>query len=137
MAELLLFNIQDPEKLTAIRLTALRLGLQWKSIPPELQRETIETLLKWPGGTAGTTVGTAKEASGASFTDEMLLMHALSQSDFHMLLDTLRTNGQSIRLKAVVTDYNRKWTAGRLHRELCAEEAAMQRRKQQNNRGNR
>ena len=63
---------------------------------------------------------------------ELLLMHTLSQAEFHELLDTLRREGQSVRLKAVVTEHNRKWTAQRLHRELCAEEQAMQRWKQQN-----
>ena len=123
MAELLLFNIQDPEKKTAIRLTALRLGLLCREIPPERQGETLEALL------TGKATDTAP-VEGETFTDELLLMHALSQTEFHELLDTLRREGQSVRLKAVVTDHNKKWTAGRLHRELCAEEEAMQRWKQ-------
>ena len=124
MPELLLFNIQDPEKLTAIRLISLRLGLQWKEVPPEQQGMTIETLLTGE-------MGLPAEDRGEPFSDEMLLMHALSQADFHTLLDTLRANGQSIRLKAVVTDHNRRWTAKQLHRELCAEEEAMKRWKLQ------
>ena len=124
MAELLLFNIQDPEKKTAIRLTALRLGLLCREIPPERQGETLETLL------AGEAADNAL-AERDAFTDELLLMHALSQAEFHELLDTLRREGQSIRLKAVVTEHNKEWTAGRLHHELCAEEEAMQRWKQQ------
>ena len=124
MAELLLFNIQDPEKKTAIRLTALRLGLLCRESPPERQGETLEELLT--GGAADMAA-----AEGETFADELLLMHALSQAEFHELLDTLRREGQSVRLKAVVTDHNKKWTAGRLHRELCAEEEAMQRWKQQ------
>ena len=125
MAELLLFNIQDPEKKTAIRLTALRLGLLCREIPPERQGETLEALL---AGEAADTAPAERDA----FTDELLLMHALSQTEFHELLDTLRREGQSVRLKAVVTEHNRKWTAQRLYRELCAEEQAMQRWKQQN-----
>ena len=124
MAELLLFNIQDPEKKTAIRLTALRLGLLFREIPPERQGETLEALL------AGEAADNAL-AERDAFTDELLLMHALSQAEFHELLDTLRREGQSVRLKAVVTEHNKKWTAGRLHHELCAEEEAMQRWKQQ------
>ena len=124
MAELLLFNIQDPEKKTAIRLTALRLGLLCREIPPERQGETLEALI------AGE-VADAAPAERDAFTDELLLMHALSQAEFHELLDTLRREGQSVRLKAVVTEHNKKWTAGRLHHELCAEEEAMQRWKQQ------
>ena len=125
MGELLLFNIQDPEKKTAIRLTALRLGLRCREILPERQGETLEALL------TGAAANPAQQ-EGEAFTDELLLMHALSQAEFHELLDTLRREGQSVRLKAVVTEHNRKWTAQRLHRELCAEEQAMQRWKQQN-----
>ena len=125
MGELLLFNIQDPEKKTAIRLTALRLGLSCREIPPERQGETLEALL------SGEAADPA-QPEGEAFADELMLMHALTQEEFHELLDTLRREGQSVRLKAVVTEHNRKWTAHRLHRELCAEEQAMQRWKQQN-----
>ena len=125
MGELLLFNIQDPEKKTAIRLTALRMGLRCREILPERQGEKLEALL------TGAAANPAQQ-EGEAFTDELLLMHALSQVEFHELLDTLRREGQSVRLKAVVTEHNRKWTAQRLHRELCAEEQAMQRWKQQN-----
>ena len=125
MGELLLFNIQDPEKKTAIRLTALRLGLRCREILPERQGETLEALL------TGAAANPAQQ-EGEAFADELLLMHGLGQAEFHELLDTLRREGQSIRLKAVVTEHNRKWTARRLHRELCAEEQAMQRWKQQN-----
>ena len=125
MGELLLFNIQDPEKKTAIRLTALRLGLRCREILPERQGETLEELL------SGDAANPA-QPEGEAFADELLLMHGLAQAEFHELLDTLRREGQSVRLKAVVTEHNRKWTAQRLHRELCAEEQAMQRWKQQN-----
>ena len=124
MGELLLFNIQDPEKKTAIRLTALRLGLRCREILPERQGETLEVLL------SGDAANPA-QPDGEAFADELLLMHGLAQAEFHELLDTLRREGQSVRLKAVVTDYNRTWTALRLYRELCAEEEAMKRWKQQ------
>ena len=122
MAELLLFNVKDPEKQTAVRLTAMRLGLGCREIPPDRQGLTIGELLE-------NRVCSAPEA-GEPFQEEMLLMHALSQEDFHTLLDTLRQNGQSIRLKAVVTDYNRGWTAAQLRRELLTEEQTIQRWKQ-------
>ena len=125
MGELLLFNIQDPEKKTAIRLTALRLGLRCREILPERQGETLEALLNGDAANPA-------QPEGEAFADELMLMHGLAQAEFHELLDTLRREGQSVRLKAVVTEHNRKWTARRLHRELCAEEQAMQRWKQQN-----
>ena len=123
MAELLLFNIQDPEKKTALRLTALRLGLQCREIPAEHQGRTVDELL------AGVPNEDAAVPEG-SFDDEMMLMYSLGQAEFHELLDTLRREGQSVRLKAIVTDHNRKWTALRLYRELCAEEEAMSRWRQ-------
>ena len=64
--------------------------------------------------------------AGALFTDEMLVMHSLSAGQFHGLLDTLRSTGQTVRLKAVVTEHNSSWSAVRLHRELLAEAAAME-----------
>ena len=124
MGELLLFNIADEEKKTAIRLTALRLGLSCREIPPAWQALTIGALL------AGDVPEPLAPVENP-FTDELMLMHALPQAEFHELLDTLRREGQSVRLKAVVTDYNRAWTALRLHRELCAEDEAMKRWKQQ------
>ena len=45
---------------------------------------------------------------------------------FHGLLDKLRSTGQTVRLKAVVTEHNSSWSAVRLHRELLAEAAAME-----------
>ena len=124
MGELLLFNIADEEKKTAIRLTALRLGLSCREIPAAWQTVTIGELL---AGDVPEPLAPVEKP----FTDELMLMHALPQAEFHELLDTLRREGQSVRLKAVVTDYNRAWTALRLHRELSAEEEAMKRWKQQ------
>ena len=112
---LLLFNITDPEKKAAIRLLALRLSVRSLEVPPERQRCTLKELLE-EGGSA---------SSEAAFHDEMMVMHALSSSAMHELLDTLRGHSQSVRLKAVITDANQNWTAARLHRELLAEETAL------------
>ena len=123
MAELLLFNI-DGEKQTAIRLTALRLGIPCRDIPPSMQGYTIEELL------TGVTEPAALE-SAEPFTEELLLMHDLAQADFHELLDVLRREGQTVRLKAVVTGHNRRWTPLQLCRALQAEDEAMRRRAMQ------
>ena len=120
MSTILLFNITDPEKRTAIRLTALRLGLAWRDIAPEAQWQTLEILLQGDGAPAS--------ADGEAFSEELLVMEALSGEQFHGLLDTLRREGQNVRLKAVVTEHNRQWTAQRLYRELRAEAEAMERR---------
>ena len=124
MGSLLLFNISDPDKRTAIRLLSLRLRLQTRDVLPEEQSRTIRELLT----SAPETAKTQKPAN--VFRDEMLLMSGLSPLQFHTLLDTLREQGQRIALKAVVTEHNREWTALQLHRELRAEEEAMRKRKQ-------
>ncbi len=124
MGGVYLFNITDTEKRTAIRLTCLRLGVLCREVPPEMHGRSIEDILT---GTAESGEAGEKE----SFREEMMLMHALSRDTFQELLDTLRQNGQTVRLKAVVTDFNRKWTPARLCRELSAEDAAMRSRRQQ------
>ena len=124
MGEILLFNIQDPEKRTAIRLTALRLGIPCREVPREHQNLTIEELL-----TAAQPESPVKEKE--QFEDELMLMNALRQDDFQELLDVLRREGKTVRLKAVVTEHNRSWTAAQLCKALKAEEDAIRRRIQQ------
>ena len=119
---ILLFNINAPEKQTAIRLTALRLGLRCVEVSPAQQNRTLEALL--------TGQDTTSAPEGLPFPDEMLVLSGLSSEAFHTLLDTLRREGQTVRLKAVVTAHNRSWSAVRLHRELLAEAEALEKRKQ-------
>lgn len=118
MSCILLFNLTDEEKKTAIRLTAMRYGTPCFEVPPEQQGQTIEALLN----------GRSVLASPcrAPFADEMMVMNGLTGEAFHSILDTLRREGKSVRLKAVVTDHNRAWTALRLHREISTEAAAME-----------
>ncbi len=121
MGTVLLFNISNPEKMTAIRLLALRLGLHCLEVSPAQQGLPLELLLSGSVNESGSCV--------APFTDEMMILHALSGETFHTFLDALRINGQSVRLKAIVTEHNRSWTADRLHREISAEAEAMARQK--------
>ena len=121
MPRILLFNIREEEKRTAIRLTALRHGITLQEIPPEYQSLMIEELL------AGREAAVPCEDP---FEEELLLMHELPSGTLQAFLDTLRTNGKTVRLKAVVTETNRKWTAKDLHRELLKEEEAIRRWKQ-------
>ena len=119
MATLLLFNIQDEAKRSAIRVLSLRLGFNVLDVLPEQQNLKISELLS------------KEKPSGfnlAPFTDEMMVMSGFPSKDMHALLDTMRNNGCPVRLKCVVTDTNRSWTAARLHKELSAEYLAMQKR---------
>ena len=120
MATLLLFNIQDEKKRTAIRLLSIRLGFDFRDVPPEQQNMKIIDLL---GGTED------RNPALAPFADEMIVMHRFPSQDMHTLLDTMRNNGCSVKLKCIVTETNKSWTASRLYSELAAEERAMSQRK--------
>lgn len=122
MPQILLFNIHEEEKKTAIRLTALRHKIALKEISPERQNLTIGELLS--------AVEVPSTPCDSPFEDELLLMCELPSNTLQSFLDTLRRNGKTVRLKAVVTDTNRKWTAKELHRELLREEEAIRRWKQ-------
>lgn len=119
MATLLLFNIHDEEKRTAIRLLSLRLGYSVQDVLPEQQNTKISELLSG-----------AKPAgqNPISFTDEMMVMSGFSSQDMHTLLDGMRNNGCPVRLKCIVTETNKSWTAARLYKELAAEDQAMRKR---------
>lgn len=117
MGTILLFNIDDIQKKTAIRLIALQYGIRWVDVPQDQYNQTLEALL--------TGKSSAVIKCNTPFQDEMMVMNGLAREAFHTLLDTLRIEGKSVRLKAIVTEHNRKWTALRLHQELIAEEAAM------------
>ena len=116
MATLLLFNIHDEEKRTAIRILSLRLGFKVLDVLPEHQNLKVAELLS------------AEKPSGFNFTpftDEMMVMAGFQSQAMHALLDGLRNNGCPVRLKCVVTETNRSWTAIRLHQELAAEALAL------------
>lgn len=119
VATLLLFNIHDEEKRTAIRLLSLRLGYSVQDVLPEQQNTKISELLSG-----------AKPAgqNPISFTDEMMVMSGFSSQDMHTLLDGMRNNGCPVRLKCIVTETNKYWTAVRLYKELAAEDQAMRKR---------
>ncbi len=67
----------------------------------------------------------AAQADGAGAVDEeMIVMSALTKSQFDALLDGLRQSGVRIGLKAVETDVNRSWSGERLQTELKKEREA-------------
>ena len=119
MATLLLFNINDEAKRTAIRLLALRIGYSVQDVLPEQQNMKISELLS----------GAKPDGPNLiPFTDEMMVMSGFSSQDMHTLLDGMRNNGCPVRLKCIVTETNKSWTAVRLYKELAAEDQAMRKR---------
>ena len=119
VATLLLFNIHDEEKRTAIRLLSLRLGYSVLDVLPEQQSMKISELLSGAKPVGQNLI---------PFTDEMMVMSGFSSQDMHALLDGMRNNGCPVRLKCIVTETNKSWTAVRLYKELAAEDQAMRKR---------
>ena len=119
MATLLLFNINDEAKRTAIRLLSLQLGYTVRDVLPEQQNTKISDRLFGAKPVGQTPI---------PFTDEMMVMSGFSSQDMHTLLDGMRNNGCPVRLKCIVTETNKSWTAVRLYKELAVEDQAMRRR---------
>ena len=117
MAKVLLYNFTEPERRMKLKLCLYRLGLACVDVTPEEQGHPLGRLLGLPGYEPG--------EAAQPFTEEMLVMHALSREQFSALLDALRRSGVPVALKAVVTETNVSWSSERLHRELAAEHAAM------------
>ncbi len=114
MARVLLYNIQNEEKLTKLRLLALRLGLEPVAVDPADFGHPLGYLLHINGF--------APAAQTERFEEEMLVMERLSSP----LLEAMRREGAGVALKAVVTEHNIGWSSAALCRELRREHAAMQ-----------
>ena len=119
MAQVLLYNIRESDKLVKIKLALYRLGIPCREVPPEDFARPIASLLNEE---------THPSPPGApeAFSEEMLLMDGLSGPTFSAFLDELRTVGASVALKAVLTETNAAWDSLRLQRELSAEHEALQ-----------
>ena len=120
MAEILVYNIKDEQKLTGIRLCALKQGAGTIVVSPEDYSKPLKAVL-------GLDIDSSTDANAPEkpFEDEMLVMHALDKRQFNDFLDSLRSFDISVPLKAVVTDTNISWSSEKLHRELSSEHKAI------------
>ena len=57
--------------------------------------------------------------------EALMVMAFFDRGLMDQLLKELRANGQTVRLKAVLTPHNRRWTCGALCRHLSLEAAQM------------
>ena len=122
MAQVLLYNIADREKLVKIKLTLLRLGVACREVAPEEFAHPLGWLLGREGYAPSA-------VAPETFTDEMLVMEGLQGPTFSAFLDGLRTAAAQVALKAVATEHNVDWSSAQLHRALLAEHQAMSRLK--------
>ena len=114
-ATLLTVNL-PPQKETSLRVLAVRLGLQVKSVPAQQAGHTLTQLLF---GLTDPSIPATPD-----FTGELLLMAGLTGKTMDLLLQGLRRQRANIPLKAVLTETNTSWSLVQLHQELCRERDA-------------
>ncbi len=121
MAKVLLYNFTDEKRRRAVKALLFRFAIPCREVSPEAQAYPIGALLE-PNDLPHPE-GQAEEIE--PFSDEMLVMHALSPRQFNGLLDGMRQAGVRVPLKAVVTPHNIGWSSRRLYGELRMEQEAL------------
>lgn len=116
---ILVFNIPQ-EKLSKLRFTCMRLGIQVCPVEPADYGQTI-------GALCGMAPREEAPAPQETFDEDMLVMASFTQSLANRLLAALKQGRLPVRLKAVVTPTNALWNPVQLYRELTAERAAIAR----------
>ena len=114
----LLFNVADAKK-RSIRTILTDLKIRGREVFPEEQGKSIEELL-------GDTGDMPPASRVATFQDEMLVLHTLSERQMDRLLRELRSRGASVALKAVTTPVNISWSGRDLYEALKREHDAIQ-----------
>ena len=119
MAEVLLYNIHNPEKLRRIRTVLLRYGIAARTVAYEDYGHPIGYLTGYEG------FEPAEPYTGENFADEMLLLDGFASGELSRFLDALRTARATVALKAVVTEHNAAWSSAELHAAVREEHETM------------
>ena len=117
MQPLLLCIGIEQTQLMRISFAAMAMGVRVKPVKEAEWGQTVAALC----GLEPEKPRPPKEQVGAP----VLMMAFFNDALVDRLLKSLRDGGQSVRLKAVLTPYNRQWTCGRLYRQLSQEAAQM------------
>ena len=120
MAKALLFNITGDKK-KKLQFLLMQYGIDLAEGTMADCGRPLGRILGKPGAYAGPSLD-------APFFDEMLVLDDLNAQQFHGLLNGMQMLQATVTYKAVTTEHNLGWTPSRLHRELAAEHAAMQRK---------
>lgn len=118
MEKLLLIGLPDPGIVEQI---AAKLRFRTIIVPPEQYSRSLGSL----AGYANVSVSTDAAADTTLPRTGLLVMCGLKNNRIDRLLETLRTAGQVIPHKAVLTQTNRNWNAFQLAHELERERRAM------------
>lgn len=114
---ILVFNL-SAEKLSKLRFTCMRLGVQVRAVEAADWGQPM-------GALCGLAPRSDVPAPETSFSEEMLVMANFTQALANRLLAALKQARLPIGLKAVLTPTNVHWTPVQLHAELSAERAAL------------
>ena len=120
MAQPLLLVYHLPaQKLTRLRVIAIRLNIRIHPVEPEAYLQPI-------GALCGVSEPFDALYDGADFPDEMLVMAHFPQSLVSGFLQAYRAAKlPPVPLKAVLTETNAGWNSLELHEQLLAEHEAM------------
>lgn len=110
-------------KAAKIKMAAVKLGLRIHTVSPDEFTLPLGRLVGLPA------YADAEPLEGEPFTQEMLIFHEFTEPQLDAFLAEIRRAG-GVRLKAVVTPTNASWCISALYRELEAEHAAIQQRRQ-------
>ena len=115
----LCYNLQ-PEKLSRLRVLALRLGIGVRVVEPERFGLPV-------GALAGVAEAPETVEEVQPFSDEMLVMAHFRPGMLDAFLNGFRQSRiPPVKLKAMLTETNAAWSAARLHREIRAEHEQME-----------
>ena len=115
----LCYNLQ-PEKLSRLRVLALRLGIGVRTVEPEKFGLPV-------GALAGVMEPPETVEEAEPFSDEMLVMAHFRPGMLDAFLNGFRQSRiPSVKLKAMLTETNAGWSGARLHREIRAEHEQME-----------
>ncbi len=121
----LVYNVEENRK-RQIELLAARLGIRLRAVSPGEYGKPV-----------GALCGLEEDGGGATglwnaFDEEMMVMAFFTEELLHGFLDSFRLAGvPSVRLKAMLTETNRRWNSCELRAELLREEAAFRAMKEQ------
>ena len=120
---ILAFNLQDAA-LDTLRKLCTALDLRCKPVPAEGFAMPLGAMVGIPIS------GIPSPVPGGNFTEPMLVMCNLNETQFDAFLQALRFSSiPRIDLKAVLTPINVAWNACQLHDELCRERDAIRRQR--------
>lgn len=119
MYQLLMYNMESPDKSRKIKAIATRMKLRFRVVEPEEFSLPLGRLAEIPGGEA------MPEGDGTPFGEEMLVLCNVPGAAFQNFLAQLRAQKVPVTLKAALTEYNISWSSTKLYREIAAEHQAM------------